>query len=102
MSRFVTANVLVIAECRRMVKQYHGQYTSEVKSWLEAMTKEQAVMCKDIFTSLARGIDERKLNGKVWEFEEAWQEQPGKPNLDPHRKYRAEVEDQWRRDRRGK
>ena len=100
MSRFVIANLLVIAECRRIVNQYHGRYTQEVRAWLEAMTEDQAVMYRDIFNSLARGTDERKLIGKVWEFEESWQEQKGRPNLDPHRKYRAEVEDQWRRDRR--
>lgn len=102
MSKYLFADVFVIRECRSMAQRYHGTFPPEVKAWLDAMSKEQAVMYRDVYISLANGTDERKLKGKYWEFVEPWQEQRGRYYKDSHQKYLEEVEDQWRRDRRVK
>ncbi|OIN09095.1 hypothetical protein [Oceanisphaera psychrotolerans] len=102
MSKYVFADVFVIRDCRQMVRRFHGTFPPEVTAWLGAMSKEQAVVHREVYISLANGTDERKLKGKYWEFKEAWQEQRGKLNRDPDQKYLDEIEDQWRRDQRGK
>lgn len=101
MSKYVFADLFVIRECRAMAKQFHGAFPPEVTEWLGAMSKENAVMYRDVYTSLANGVDERKLKGKYWEFEEPWQEQRGRrSNKTQYEKYLEEVEDQWRESRR--